>query len=279
MWHPRVLWRLLSIFALCAVMYPFLLISSLALRGVARLRGRRPHIGRWQGRVFHRWCRWIGVLLGLRIETRGRPPQPPFLLVTNHLGYIDIILLASQLPCVFVAKAEVAGWPLLGPVCRSVGTLFIDRASKRDIPRVMREMEAVLEDGRGVIIFPEGTSSRGEKVERFLPSLLDAAARSGRPVCYGSLSYRTPPLGPPAHQWVCWWGNMPFFRHLVGLLRFPAIQATLIFGAEPIRDSDRKVLATRLQQAVQRQFRAVVEPGVASMHPVAVSVHNSGPEA
>ena len=119
MWHPRVLWRMLSISALCAVMYPFLLISSLVVRVVARLRGRRPGIGRWRGRVFHRWCRGIRLLLGMRIETHGRPPRPPFLLVTNHLGYIDILLLASQLPCVFVAKAEVAGWPLLGPLCSS----------------------------------------------------------------------------------------------------------------------------------------------------------------
>ena len=177
-----------------------------------------------------------------------------------------------------MAKAEVADWPLLGPLCRSVGTLFIDRASKRDIPRVMQSMEAVLEDGRGVIIFPEGTSTRGERVERFRPSLLDAAASSGRPVHYGSLSYRTPPRSVPAHLSVCWWGDMPFFRHLVGLLRLPTIHATLIFGEEPIRASDRKVLAERLQQAVQRQFQAVILPEAVRERPEAVSVHNSGPD-
>jgi 1-acyl-sn-glycerol-3-phosphate acyltransferase len=157
-----------------------------------------------------------------------------------------------------VAKADVAGWPLIGALCRSVNTMFIDRDIKRDIPRVMRQIDEDQDQGLGVVLFPEGTSTKGEGVQRFRPSLLEAAARAERPVRYASISYSTPPGSIPAHLSVCWWGGMPFMRHLLGLLALPWIDARLVFGEEPIQASDRKVLATRLRSAVERQLQTVV---------------------
>ena len=119
-------------------------------------------------------------------------------------------------------------------------------------------MEEILAAGVGVVIFPEGTSTRGEKVLPFRPSLLETAARSGREVCYAALGYRTPPISPPPHLSVCWWGDMMFTPHVWGLLGLRNFRGTIRFGEKPIAETDRKVLAKRLREAVQRRFQPVV---------------------
>lgn len=254
----RLLWRSLALVAVATVYYPTLVVSAGAIDLVGKAAGRRRASGPWRTRVFRSWCGHYARILGIRAEVVGKPPKAPFLLVSNHLGYVDVILLASRLPCVFVSKIEVVRWPLIGRFCRAVDTIFIDRGKKRDLPRVMAEIERVCSDGRGVVFFPEGTSTGGEEVRQFRPSLLEAAARSGRPVSYASLSYRTPGACPPARDTVCWWGEMKFGGHFLALLKLPGFTARLTFGEEPIRSSDRKVLAQRLHEAVQQQFEAVV---------------------
>ena len=196
--------------------------------------------------------------MGARIERRGTPPEPPFFLVTNHLGYVDVLVLASQLDAVFIAKSEAAGWPIVGSLCRSVGTLFVDRRSKRDLPRVIAAIDRTLDAGQGVVLFPEGTSTRGEEVARFHPSLLEVAARAHYPVSFGSLGYATAEDSAPAHLAVCWWGNMELPGHFWQLLSLPGFRVTLAFGDERIQDNDRKRLAIRLWRKVDGLFTPVV---------------------
>jgi len=210
-----------------------------------------------RARMMNRWARCMAPVLGLRTETIGRPPTPPFLLVCNHLGYIDVVTLGRSLPAVFVARGDAADWPLFGKVCRAGGTLFIDRARKRDIPRVAAEIEAALRQGAGVVVFPEGTSSAGDRVERFKSSLLEVAARASLPVCYATLTYRTPEGSGPARTRVCWWGDTGLVEHVLGLFRLPRIWATVEFGEETITADDRKKLAVMLWNAVSARFRPV----------------------
>jgi len=237
--------------------YLFLRLTDAGLRALRRLRGSRASTGPWRARVLHRWAAVVARCLGMRMVVRGEPPRPPFFLVCNHLSYVDIILLAAQIPGVFVAKSEVASWPLFGKVCRSVDTLFIDREHKRDIPRVTERIAELLRDGRGVIIFPEGTSGRGDRVLPFKPSLLETAVRSELPVSYASVSYETPPGCPPPADVVCWFGGVGFVPHVLRLVRLPEFTGILTFGERPIRDGDRKSLAGRLHAAVAESFRPV----------------------
>jgi 1-acyl-sn-glycerol-3-phosphate acyltransferase len=192
----------------------------------------------------------------MQTEVRGRPPVEPFVLVSNHQSYVDIILIGSQIGCVFISKAEVEDWPLIGRLVRSVGTLFIDRDAKRALPEVVRRMEDVLKNGRGVVFFPEGTTSRGDGVAAFRPSLLEPAVRTRRPVHYASLSYRTRKGCPSAADSICWWGDMKFTPHILQILAMPGFNAQLTFGTEPIQEDDRKVLAARLHRAIEQQFEA-----------------------
>ncbi len=220
------------------------------------LPARYRRFRRW---IFRAWSRGACRLLGVEVRARGAPPEPPFFLVSNHLSYLDIAVIGSLVPCRFVAKREVGAWPGVGVLARTVGTIFIDRAVRRDAVRVLERMDRAMREGDGVVLFAEATSTAGHSVLPFRPALLEWAARTAHPVHYASVSYRTPGEAPPAHLAVCWWGDMTFGRHLMALARLPRVEASVHFGPAPIAARDRKQLAGRLHQAVQAQFIPVVD--------------------
>jgi 1-acyl-sn-glycerol-3-phosphate acyltransferase len=202
-------------------------------------------------RLFRLWSRLLLRLLGARVETAGVPPRPPFFLVSNHHGYVDIALLASRVEAVFVSRDDVSRWPVFGWLSRSVGTLYVDRETKRDLPRVAAAMETVLAEGIGIVLFPEGTSTGGPEPLPFRPSLLEPAVRLRMPVHFAAISYRTSAGLPPAADAVCWWNDAAFVPHLLGLLRLPGFEARIVIGDAPIVEADRKTLARSLERAVR----------------------------
>lgn len=207
--------------------------------------------GPWRRWIFRRWGRAVPKLLGVELTVRGKPPTTPTLLVSNHLSYLDVPIYAGLTGNAFVSKSEVAAWPVIGWLARSMGTLFLDRSRKREIPDVIEKIRASFREGQGIVIFPEGTSTDGSEVLPFYPSLLAPAAAVRQPVAYSSIHYRTPPGSPPASRSVCWWGDMEFLGHFLALLRLPAVECTVSFGSESLEDSDRKRLAERLHRAVR----------------------------
>lgn len=241
----RAVLRALALAALTAFVY-FSFSAGKVLRP-----GRRGFKSR--NRWFRWWARNVCRIAGVSATAIGTPPQDA-LIVSNHVSYLDIPLLASYVDAVFVAKAEILDWPLVGTVCKRFDTIFIDRNSKRDVVKVGEEMEARLAVGLGVVFFPEGTSSSGVSVLPFRPSLLEVAARDLVPVHYASVRYVVPDSEPPARDSVAWVGDTPFLRHVKGLLQLREIRAEVIFGDEPIVDADRKALAARLQQRVEAQL-------------------------
>ena len=217
------------------------------------------HRRRWRSYCFQGWSLGVLRILRIRVTFEGHPPtKGPFVLATNHLSYLDVMVLASVVPAVFVAKSEVRGWPVWGILARAMGTIFVDRSRARDTRRVGAAIATELEQGGGVVVFPEGTSSPGYEVGRFRSSLLDAAVRTGTPVHYAALSYATAPDDPPAHLSVCWWGDMTFAPHFWQLTGLDRIDALVRFGARSVSGSDRKTLARALQQAVADHFTPVV---------------------
>ncbi|MDX2033150.1 MAG: lysophospholipid acyltransferase family protein [Blastocatellia bacterium] len=217
---------------------------------------------RWHGFIMTTWGRAIARIMHMRVHLDGRPPALPYFLVSNHLSYVDIIAYAAVTDCVFVSRHDVADWPGIGAMARSVGTVFLNRESLQDIPRVIEMIDELLDDRMGVILFPEGTSTIGDKVLPFSPALLEPAARAGYPVSYASIRYATPAGEPHASLAVCWWGDMTFLPHLVGLLQLREFDVFIHFGAEAIRAEDRKTLARNLWRAVNDQFVPVVEPAL-----------------
>jgi 1-acyl-sn-glycerol-3-phosphate acyltransferase len=249
----RFLRRLLLALPVTLIAYGWAAIASILLRPWPQRRARQ------QGKAFRFWSRGLCRVFGIRVRVAGTPPSPPFFLVSNHVSYIDIIVLGTAVPCVFVAKAEIDRWPIFGALCRSVNTIFIDRRAKRELPRVMAEIGTTLGAGQGVVIFPEGTSWAGDRVLPFRSPLLDLPARMGYPVHHATLGYEAPRAGVPLHLSISWWGEMPLGAHLAELLRVPRIEAKVSFGAAPVADSDRKRLADRLWSAVAERFAPLVD--------------------
>jgi len=209
---------------------------------------------RWRRAMVRRWARGICRVIGMAVRVTGRPPARPFLLVANHLSYVDIVLLAGELGCGFVSKREVRFWPGLGTLARLVGTVFVDRDRKRDALRALSAIEDRLRRGDGLVLFPEGTSTRGDDVYLMRPALLDHAARTGLPVAYAAVRYDTGDPGRPASTTVCWWGDAPFGAHLVALCGLDGFTGEIHFGDVPIVERDRKRLAQQLQKAIADCF-------------------------
>ena len=250
--YIRAAARLAAIAAITAALWTVWLVGTIAL---AASRDRRR---RWRYACMRAWARGTARAAGVEVAVEGPAPRPPFLLVANHLSYVDIIVLSSIVDGCYVSRGDVEHWPVVGLLCRSMRVIFVDRSRRADVQRVNRLMEERLGEGEGVIFFPEGTSTAGDRIGPFKPSLFDCAVRSHVAVHYAALGYATGPADPPAYLSVCWWGDMPFAGHFLALLRLPRVRATVRFGAEPIAGDDRKQLAETLRTAIDARFVPVV---------------------
>jgi len=246
----RSLTRAVAMLALTFACYLLVLISLLFTRfaEARRLRLRNT--------AFRIWAVGLARIAGMRTRCEGTPPQGPFLLVANHLSYMDILLLTTEVHATFVAQANLRHWPVLGPIFASADTIFIDRGRRKDLLRVMDLIAAAIDRNLGVIIFPEATTGTGEEIRPFKPSLFEFAARRAFPVHYAAITYTTPEGWGPAHEIVCWW-NAPFLPHILRLLRLPHFEAKLLFGESTFQDGDRKALAEALRTAMRRIFTPV----------------------
>ncbi|QDX82091.1 hypothetical protein B9N43_13045 [Denitratisoma sp. DHT3] len=139
-------------------------------------------------RVTQAWSRGLLRILGIRARYRGQPPMAG-LVVANHISFVDIFALNGAMPACFVSKAEVARWPLIGWLCRRTDTLFLERGSRAAAQRARENLVRHLAAGKRVVVFPEGTTSRGEAVLPFHSALLQSAIDAGTPVTPVVLRY------------------------------------------------------------------------------------------
>ncbi|KZX81426.1 acyl-phosphate glycerol 3-phosphate acyltransferase, partial [Alcanivorax sp. HI0013] len=128
-----------------------------------------------------RWCRRFLGILGVELTVTGSPVDAPVFLVSNHVSWLDIPLIASQRHLYFLSKAEVGDWPLIGTLARAMGTLFIKRGSGESGRKAL-EIAERLKLGHTVLVFPEGTTTDGTGLRRFFPQLFDAPLMADVPV-------------------------------------------------------------------------------------------------
>lgn len=184
-------------------------------------------------RFYHRVCCRI---LGIEVRQHGEPSgDHPVLFVANHASYLDITVLGSLIAGSFVSKSEVADWPFFGLLAKLQRTVFIDRRSAK-VAHHRDEIGARLESGDDLILFPEGTSSDGNRVLPFKSALFSVAERrvGGRalvvqPVSVAYTHIDGLPLGREWRPHVAWYGNMDIGNHICNLIAMGKLTVDVMF--------------------------------------------------
>ena len=204
-------------------------------------------------------------LIGLSHEVEGEdlPQSAPVwrAIVANHASWLDIITLGAAQPVVFVSKADVARWPIIGALARMVGTVFITR-NPRDAAVQQDQLAAALTEGHVLAFFPEGTSTDGLRVLPFKSTLMSAFFREGRPepalIQPVSVIYMAPE-GLDEPRFYGWWGDMALAPHLWRVLAQAPQGRVTIRRHAPVSVaafSDRKALSQALEGAVREGMPA-----------------------
>lgn len=222
----------------------------------------------------NRYHRFLCRLFGIRITVVGRPVQSRgVLMVANHSSYFDILVFSAAARVSFVAKHEVARWPLFGTLARLQETVFIERERRSQTVEARNMIRNRLLDGDALVLFPEGTSDDGNSVRPFKSALLGAAEldlgtdAQGRvrhvpiqPVSIAYVGLYGLPMSRDMRPLVAWYGDMDLVPHLWEALKTGPVEAVVEFH-EPLSldtQTGRKALASAAEASVRRgQARAL----------------------
>jgi 1-acyl-sn-glycerol-3-phosphate acyltransferase len=168
--------------------------------------------------------------LGVQVHSQGAPAPrgEPFLLVANHISWLDVYVLNAFIAARFVAKSEASTWPVLGSITRGFEAIFIVRGSFRDAARVRGVVATALGSGERVVVFPEATTTDGSTLRRFHPALFQAAIDARVPVLPVAIRYRRRD-GSPAPE-AAFIDDMTFAGSLARIVRAGSLRAELAFG-------------------------------------------------
>jgi 1-acyl-sn-glycerol-3-phosphate acyltransferase len=232
-------------------------VQVVAVRLKSRFKVRFPMF-------YHKCCL---RLLGVELAVRGaQSARHPVLFVVNHSSYLDIMVLGALIPGSFVAKAEVAGWPLFGLLAKLQRTVFVDRRA-RFVAVQREEMLARLKAGDDLILFPEGTSSDGNRVLPFKSALMSTAEIEidGRPITVQpvSIAYTSLdglPLGRHLRPFFTWYGDMEMASHIWQMVGLGRLGVVVEFHPEmTVKElGSRKVLAERSWRLVEAGVSAAI---------------------
>jgi 1-acyl-sn-glycerol-3-phosphate acyltransferase len=220
------------------------------------------------------YYRLLARLLRIRIIINGKQVAGrPVLIVSNHVSWVDIVVLAAIAPMVFVAKREVASWPLIGAAARVQKAVFVDRGRRQQTADSIKAIARRLADGHAVVLFAEGTSGDGNRVLGFRSALVgaadEAASREAKlgdvllqpmAICYTAQNGL--PMTRNDQPLVAWYGDLDFFPHFAGFIRRGAVDVTVSFGTPVTAASgaNRKTLTQELEATVRAMMAAALHP-------------------
>ncbi|MCP8938613.1 1-acyl-sn-glycerol-3-phosphate acyltransferase [Alsobacter sp. SYSU M60028] len=251
----------LFLLALVPATLALLPLQALAVRFGWRIGQRIPML-------FHRLvCR----LLGVRIAQHGEPsPDRPLLIVANHLSWLDISVISTLAPLSFVAKSEVASWPLFGLFARLQRSVFIDRTRRKGAAEANREIAERLAGGDAIVLFAEGTTSDGNRVLAFRSAVVgaarDAISEAGHTghVIVQPLTVAYPrrgglPVSRCQRPSIAWHGDMELLPHLAAMIAGPPLDAVVAWGRPIAFDagSDRKSVTRRVEHEVRATYARI----------------------
>ncbi|MEQ1591202.1 MAG: lysophospholipid acyltransferase family protein [Thiobacillaceae bacterium] len=202
-----------------------------------------------RSRLICAWSAQLLKVLGVRLNVGSIPAHSGgALLVCNHVSWLDVYLIFAIRRVYFVSKSEVREWPVAGWLAHKSGTLFLERGRRADTARINHAMRALMQSGAWVAVFPEGTTSDGRSVKRFLPSLLQPAVDLGCPIVPAALRYRT--LAGDYSAAPAYIDDMTILQSLMHIISEPGIVAELCFGESFMPDGHRRELAAQAESIV-----------------------------
>lgn len=167
------------------------------------------------------------INIKIHFDLAGVDSQKNYFIVANHLSYLDILVVTTLIPTSFVTSIEMKNTPLLGQICQLAGCLFVERRSRKNISGEIKEIEQALTAGLNVMVFPEATSTNGEKILDFKRSLFQAPISSKSnilPLTFNYTCIDDEPVSAANRDLVCWYGDMEFFPHLYDLCHLQKIE-------------------------------------------------------
>ena len=213
------------------------------------------------GFIASNYYRVLCALLRIRVRVVGNPVRDrAVLFVSNHVSWVDIVVIGSITPVAFVAKREVASWPLVGVTAKMQRTVFVDRGRRHQTGDAVSEIAKRVASGTSVVLFAEGTSSDGNRVLPFRSALLGAIEdQSGggsilmQPMAMTYVGQHGLPMGRQHRPLVAWYGDLDFMPHSNAFIERGAVDALVTYG-DPVsadRDIDRKAMSKRLEGTVR----------------------------
>ena len=189
--------------------------------------------------------------IGIELIVKGNPAVPgPLLMVANHMSWLDITALHAARFCRFVSKADIKKWPFIGMLASGIGTLFIERESRRDAMRVVHSMTASLQAGDVLGVFPEGTTSDGAGLLPFHANLFQAAIAANSPVQPVALQFIETRTGQRSTA-ACYINDDTLVQSVWRALTTPDLAVVITFGEPQLAEGrDRRAWALAMQQAV-----------------------------
>ncbi len=234
-------------------------------------------IGIWfdlplQRSIPHLYHRILCALIGVRIREVGmRSTASPALILSNHVSWLDICVISALSPVVFVAKSEVAGWPVFGWLAKLQRTVFIDRQARHRTGAATSEIAGRLLGGDAVVLFAEGTSSDGTRVLPFRSALVGAVHHAlgnstqhtsitVQPMSVAYVGFGGVPIGRALRERVAWYGDADLMPHLARVLASGAVDVTVSWGEAVAYDmgADRKAIARQAEKSVRRMTAAAL---------------------
>lgn len=217
--------------------------------------------------LYHRLvCR----VLGIRVSVTGEAPRDPALILANHVSWLDIPTISTLMPVSFVAKSEIASWPLFGTLARLQRSVFVDRTKRHATGEANGAIAARLAQGEAIVLFAEGTTGDGTRVLPFRSALVGAARAALadpstprivlQPLSIAYVARDGLSLGRAGRPQVAWFGDVELLAHLMGVLRSGPLDVSIAWG-EPIAFDagvDRKAATKSAEAAVRYHVRATL---------------------
>lgn len=210
------------------------------------------------------WCRALLKALDIKVDTRLHPDvdkSRTYFVAANHLSYLDIFIISSVLPSVFVASVDgVKESPVLGKITELSGGVFVERRCKWGILKEIETISGIMRSGHNIVLFPEGTTSDGEALLPFKTSFFRTPQLSQvdvLPVCIKYTKANGEPLSDQNRFSVFFYGKITFFKHLLKMLDLRSIDAELIF-LEPIKTENytsRKEIAKEAFNLINQEYQ------------------------